>query len=95
MKNSLKGTFSRILVFLVLFDLFLTLFFREKQNEKQNKKQPKNATVNYPNILTFKATSDNFYCFYTHSSPLIDKFLTVLCDPKLVRTTQIRALKRA
>ena len=51
MKNSLKSTFLRILVFLVIFDLFLTLFFREKQNEKHNEKQLKNATVNYPNDL--------------------------------------------
>jgi len=43
-KNSLESTFSRILVFLVIFDLFLTLFFREKQNKKQNEKQLKNTT---------------------------------------------------
>jgi len=48
MKNSLKSTFLRILVFLVIFDLFLTLFFREKQNEKQLK----NTTVNYPIVIS-------------------------------------------
>jgi len=47
-----------------------------------------------PNISAFKVTSDNFYCFYIDFSPLIHEFWTVLCDSGLVRTAQMRALKR-
>ena len=53
-KNSLKGTFPRILVFLVIFDLFLTLFFREKQNEKQNEKHYCEPYFRHKDSLAFQ-----------------------------------------
>jgi ATP-dependent Zn protease len=63
-KNSLESTFSRNPVFWFIFDLFLMLFFREKQNEKQNEKQLKNATVNYPN---FGPNNTVFFAVFTPS----------------------------
>jgi len=46
-----------------------------------------------PDILAFKATPDNIYCFYIDFSPLIHEVCTVLCDSGLVRTAQMRAFK--
>jgi len=37
----------------------------------------------------FKVTSEEFYSFYTDSSPLIDEFWTILCDSGLVKLHEL------